>query len=85
VTEQNYFQFNQQYYKLTEGLAMDAPTSTTLAEEYIQYMEHKQLYPIFKKHQIIWYFWYVDNIIIIYNQNKTNIDETLTEFNKHPV
>jgi hypothetical protein len=40
------------------------------------------LYPILKKHQIIGYFRYADDILIIYNQNKTNIDETITEFNK---
>jgi hypothetical protein len=49
--EQNYFQFNQQYYKRTEGLAMGAPTSPILAKVYIQHMEHNQLYQILKKHQ----------------------------------
>jgi hypothetical protein len=34
VTEQNYFQFDQQYYKQPEGLAMGAPTSAVLAETY---------------------------------------------------
>jgi hypothetical protein len=61
---------------------MGAPTSAILAEVYIQYIEHKKLYPIVKKHQIIGYFRYVDDILIIYNRNKTNIEETLTEFNK---
>jgi hypothetical protein len=28
VMEQNCFQFNQQYYKQTDGLAMIAPTSS---------------------------------------------------------
>jgi hypothetical protein len=73
VMEQNYFQFDQQYCKQTEGL---------LAEVYIQHMGHKQLYPILIKYQIIGYFRYIDDILIIYNQNKTNIDETLVEFNK---
>jgi hypothetical protein len=41
--EQNYFQFDQQYYKQTDGLPMGAPTSL-LAEIYIQPMEHKQIY-----------------------------------------
>jgi hypothetical protein len=82
VMEQNYFQFNEQYYRQTEGLAVGATTSAILAEVYIQYMEHKQLYPILIKDQIIGYFRYVDDILIIYNQNKTNLHETLTEFNK---
>jgi hydroxymethylpyrimidine pyrophosphatase-like HAD family hydrolase len=59
-----------------------APTSAILAEVYIPYMEHEKLYPILKKHQKIGYFRYVDDILIMYNKNKTNRDETLTEFNK---
>jgi hypothetical protein len=43
VIEQNYFQFDQQYYKQTDGLAMGVPTSSILAETYIQQME---LFPI---------------------------------------
>jgi hypothetical protein len=82
IMEQNYFRFNQQYYKQTEGLEMDAPTSAILTEIYIQYIVHNKLHPILKKHQIIRYFRYVDHILIIYNQNKANIEETLTEFNK---
>jgi hypothetical protein len=35
ILEQNYFQFDQQYYKQTEGLAMDTPTSAVLAETFI--------------------------------------------------
>jgi hypothetical protein len=38
VTEQKYFQFDQQYYKQSEGLAMGAPASALLAETYIQYI-----------------------------------------------
>jgi hypothetical protein len=71
LMEQNYFQFNQQYYKQTEGLAMGAPTSAILAEVYIQYIEHKKLYHILKKHQIPGCLRYVDDILIIYNQNET--------------
>jgi hypothetical protein len=55
VMEQNYFQFNQQYCKQTEGLAMGVPTSAILDEVYIQHMEHKQLCPNLEKHQIIGY------------------------------
>jgi hypothetical protein len=49
ILEQNYFEFNKQFYKQTEGLAMGAPTSAILAEIYIQYIEHKQLYPVLLK------------------------------------
>jgi hypothetical protein len=65
VIEQNYFKFDQEYYKQTDGLAMGAPTSSILAETYIQYMEHTQIYPILVKQQIIAYFRYVDDILIL--------------------
>jgi hypothetical protein len=61
---------------------VDAPTSSLLAETYIQHMEHKQIYPILIKHQIITYFRYVNDMHMIYDQNKTNIEHTLNEFNK---
>jgi hypothetical protein len=38
--EQSYFQFEQKYCKQTNGLAMGAPTTAILADEYIQNMEH---------------------------------------------
>jgi hypothetical protein len=44
--EENYFEFDQQYYRHTDGLAMGAPTSLILAKTYIQHMEYKQIYPI---------------------------------------
>jgi hypothetical protein len=56
VIEQNYFQFNQEYYKQTNGLAMGAPTSSILAETYIQHMEHTQIHPILITQQVIAYF-----------------------------
>jgi hypothetical protein len=82
IVDQNYFQIDKQYYKQTDGLAMGAPTSAILAQTYLQHMEHEQIYPILIKQQIIGYFRYVDDILIIYDQNKTNIKHTLNEFNK---
>jgi hypothetical protein len=79
--EQNYFQFDQKHYKQIEGLAMGAPTSAILAETFIQHMEHTYIYPILKTQQIIAYYRYVDDILILYNKNKTNIEKTLNDFN----
>jgi hypothetical protein len=77
--EQNYFEFDQQYYKQTDGLVMDALTSSMPAEIYIQHTEHKQIYPILIEQQIIADFRYVDYIIYYL---KTNTEHTLNEFNK---
>jgi hypothetical protein len=40
ILEQNYLQFNNQYFKQCEGLTMGAPTSATLAEISLQFLEH---------------------------------------------
>jgi hypothetical protein len=69
IMEENYFQFDQKYYKQTEGLTMGAPTSAILVETFIQHMEHEYLYPILIPHEIIAYYRYVDDIFIIYDQN----------------
>jgi hypothetical protein len=61
---------------------MGAPTSSILSETYIQHIEHTQIYPILVQQQIIAYYRYVDDILIIYDQNETNIEHTLNEFNK---
>ena len=82
VLEQNYFQYEQKYYKQTDGLAMGAPTSAILAEIYIQNMEHTQIQEILNKQNIIGYFRYVDDILLLYDINKTNIDDMIIEFNK---
>jgi hypothetical protein len=85
ILEQNYLQFNNQFYKQNEGLTMGAPTSATLAETFIQHLEHTIIYKILEKYQIIDYYRYVDDILIIYNEHHTNTDNTIDEFNKiHP-
>jgi hypothetical protein len=68
------------YYEQTEGLAMGAPISAILAEIFIQYMEHEYIYPILRTREIMAYYRYVD-ILIIYDKHKTNIEQTLEEFN----
>jgi hypothetical protein len=39
VMEQNYFQFDQHYYKQTDELMVSAPTSTVLAETWSKYTQ----------------------------------------------
>jgi hypothetical protein len=64
---------------------MGAPTSAIFAEIYLQYIEHTIIYKILQKHNIIGYHKYVDDILIIYNTETTNIQNTLDEFNQiHP-
>jgi hypothetical protein len=74
-------QFNGHFFKQHDGLAMGAPTSAVLTETFIQCLEHTQIYRIWNEHQIIDYYRYVNDIIIIYNEQYTNIDNTLLECN----
>jgi RNase adaptor protein for sRNA GlmZ degradation len=59
VLEQNYLCTNEQYYTQNKGLAMGAPTSAILAEEFLQHLEDTQIPDILKKHQITGYYRYI--------------------------
>jgi hypothetical protein len=82
ILDQNYFIHNNQIFQQTEGLPMGAPTSAILSEIYLQYVEHSNILNILSKYHIDSYSRYVDDILIIYNKTKTNIEEVLGEFNK---
>jgi hypothetical protein len=60
---------------------MGAPTSAILAEIFIQYLEYNDILKALQKHHILDYHRYVDDILIIYNENHTNINDTLADFN----
>jgi hypothetical protein len=71
--------------KQNDGLAMGAPMSAILAEVFIQYLEQTKVIEILKEHHIVNCFRYVAGILIVYNTQITNIDDTLTDFNTvHP-
>jgi hypothetical protein len=55
---------------------MGAPISAVLSEIFIQYMEHKYIYPILRTREIVAYYRYVDGILIICDQHKTNTEQT---------
>jgi hypothetical protein len=76
----NKLSFDEEYYKQT-GVDEGAPTSAVLAEIYLQHMEHKQIYLVLIKQQPV-NFRYVEGILIIYDQNKRNIEQMLDKFNK---
>ena len=39
ILNQNYFQYNDKYFKPTKGIAVGSPMSSTLAEIYLQLFE----------------------------------------------
>jgi hypothetical protein len=85
ILEQNCFTHNNIIYQQTKGLAMGAPTSSIFSEVFIQYLEHTQRVNILAKHNDVMYHRYVDDILIVYNNASSNIDDLLTKFNSlHP-
>jgi hypothetical protein len=64
--EDNCLQLNNQYYKQEAGLAMGAPTSAILAETFTQHLEYTVISNNLNRNQMIDYYRYVDDILIIY-------------------
>jgi len=81
LIRQNYFCFRDTTYIQNEGLAMGAPTSSVLSEVYLQYMENTAIYELLVKHKIEGYFRYVDDILVMYKEDKTDILEVPEDFN----
>jgi hypothetical protein len=81
IIDKNYFQFLDNTYIQTEGLAMEAPTSSIFSELYLQSLENSTIYNLLLNHNILGYFRYVDDILIVYDEGKTNIDTLLKCFN----
>jgi hypothetical protein len=68
-----------------DGLAMGAPTSGIIVEFFLQNLEDTHLTHLSNKHKIIRYFHYVDDILIIYDPNHTDINSIHKDFNAiHP-
>jgi len=66
----------------SNGLAMGAPTSSILSEIYLQFLENTKIFNILKEEKIIGYFRRVDDILlIIYNENITDVNQVLRSFN----
>ena len=69
ILKQNYFQHNDQFYQPNMGIAMGSPISGMLAEIYLQYWEETYIKHCSENKEITHYKRYVDNILIIFDQN----------------
>ena len=85
ITGQNYFAHKKQIAVQHDGLPMGAPSSGLIAEIFLQHIEHLHLPHLTKKHKIINYCRYVDDILIIFDANHSNLLEITKDFNSiHP-
>jgi hypothetical protein len=81
ITTQNYFTHNDQILTQTDGLAMGAPSSSIISEIFLQHMEHTHLPSITLKYNLLNYHRYVDDILIVYDIEHTDIHSILNDFN----
>lgn len=79
--EQNYFTFNNQYYIQNTGLPMGSPLSPLLADIYMNEMEVNLLKsPHAKKHILFW-FRYVDDILVGFQGTDRQMENFLEKIN----
>jgi hypothetical protein len=77
---QNYFQFDK-FLQPNKGVVMGSPIFDLVAEIFLQYCEHLIVKSNFENNNIVFYNRYVDDILIIYDNYKTNADEILVYMN----
>jgi len=73
VIQQNYFQYKNIFYQTVKGIAMGSPLSGTIAGLYLQYVEETYIKQRWDTNGIMYYKTYVDDILIIYNNQKIKI------------
>ena len=86
ILRQNYFQHNDQFYQPNKGIAMGSPVSGILAEIYLQYLEETYIKHCLENKEMTYYKRYVDDILIIFDQNKTDehtIHNFMNNIDKH--
>jgi hypothetical protein len=77
ILNPDYFYHANRYYEQANGKA----TSALFADIFLQYIEHNIIIPIINKYNILYYCRYVDDILILYNEEKSNIISILFEVN----
>ena len=86
IVNQNYFQHENMWFQPEKGVAMGSPISSTIAEIFLQHIEHTTIKHWLESEEIIYYRRYVDDILIIYKGNITNehkISQHMNNVNKH--
>jgi hypothetical protein len=69
----SYFQYRDLQYIQKGGLGMGAPTSSIFSEIYLKYLENTKTFNISVKRHLIGLLRYIDEILIVYQNNRTNI------------
>jgi len=85
ITKENYFTHGDRVFTQTDGFAMGAPSTGIISEIFLQHFEHSHLPPLAQKHKLVNYFCYVDDDLLMYDAQHTDIHTILSDFNSiHP-
>jgi hypothetical protein len=85
IIKQNYFTHDNQIIFQHDGVAMGAPSSGLITDIFLQHIEHSHITDLIQKHGIINYCRYVDDILITFDPNQSDIQIILNDFNSiHP-
>ena len=74
------FQYNQ-FFQPEKGIAMGSPISSTIAEIYLLFLEKIYIKQWLESKEITHHKRYVDDILIIFDQNKTNEETIINHMN----
>ena len=80
--KQNYFRHQQNFYQQKDGLPMGSPLSPIMSEIFLQYLESINIETLKQQFNIIYYGRYVDDVIIVYNNQKDIGEQILQKFNE---
>jgi hypothetical protein len=80
ITSQNYFTHSGNTQIQKDGLAMGAPSSGLISELFLQQMEHLHLTHLQTKRRISDYCHSIDDILLVFDSNHTDIQSILSEF-----
>jgi hypothetical protein len=81
IIQQNYFQFSNSFFIQERGLAMGFLTPSIFSEIFLQHIENTAIFDILIYNNIVGYFQYVDDILLVYNDTVTNIQDVFESFN----
>jgi hypothetical protein len=79
ILQQNYFISQNNIYQPEKGISMGSPISGIVAEIFLQHFENSHLNQIFETKNTIFYTRYVDDILIIYDTERTS-SETIHNY-----
>ena len=84
ILQQKYFIFQEQIYQPDKEIAMASPISGTIAEIFLQHLEHIHSRPLIESKQTLFYTRYIDDILIDQDYLIQHVSSMHTNLQFHP-